>query len=151
MGERESARSHIHFLEYDQTYDWNIFTKHHYTNVLLIPSVWFLIVSAFPYTSFLQPFCRIARGDCTFKDIITLRIVFPMPVFDEPHQASAGTWQRSAEKNLLPFKSCIAAFCDRLDLEWAKPAPAGDCSRFGLSPELFLLWYVWLTCSMGDW
>lgn len=45
-----------------------------------------------------------------------------MPVFDEPHQASAGTWQRSAEKNLLPFKSCIAAFCDRLDLEWAKPS-----------------------------
>ena len=65
-----------------------------------------------------------------------------MPVFDEPHQASAGTWQRAAEKNLLPFKSCVAAFCDRLDLEWAKPAPAGDGSPFGLSPELFLLWYV---------
>ncbi|KAI3354052.1 hypothetical protein L3Q82_018609, partial [Scortum barcoo] len=26
-----------------------------------------------------------------------------------------------------------------MDLEWAKPAPAGDCSPFGLSPELFLL------------
>lgn len=149
---REGERQEPHpFLEYDQTYDWNIFTKRHHTNVLLIPSVWFLIVSGFLYTSFSLSFCQIARGGCTFKDIIKLWMVLPVPVFYETHQASAGTWQRSAEKNLLPFKSSIAAFCDRLDLEWAKPAPAGGCSPFGLSPELFLLWYVWLTCSMGDW
>lgn len=63
-------------------------------------------------------YCQITSGgDCTLKDIIKLGIVFPVPVSDEPHQASAGTWQQSAyKKNLLPFKSCIAAFCDRLDL-----------------------------------
>lgn len=44
MGEREPYP----FLEYDQTYDWNMFTKCHYANtILLIPSVRFLIVSGF--------------------------------------------------------------------------------------------------------
>ena len=37
---REGERQESHpFLEYDQTYDWTIFTKRHYTKVLLIPSV----------------------------------------------------------------------------------------------------------------
>lgn len=35
-GERQEPHP---FLEYDQTYGWNIFTKHHYTNVPLIPSL----------------------------------------------------------------------------------------------------------------
>lgn len=65
---REGERQEPHpFLEYDQTYDWNIFTKHHYSNVLLIPSVRFLIVSGFRYTSFLPPTCHTARGGCAFK------------------------------------------------------------------------------------
>lgn len=41
------------------------------------------------------------------KDIIKLLIVYPIPVFDEPHRASVGRWQsmgRSGEKNLLSFK-----------------------------------------------
>lgn len=37
---REGERQEPHpFLESDQTYAWNIFAKHHYTNVLLILSV----------------------------------------------------------------------------------------------------------------
>lgn len=40
---REGERQEPHpFLESDQTYAWNIFAKHHYTNVLLILSVWHL-------------------------------------------------------------------------------------------------------------
>lgn len=63
---RAGGRQEPHaFLEYDQTYDWNIFTKRHYTNVLLIPSVWRCIVSGFLYTC-------IFLSDCIFKDIKTL-------------------------------------------------------------------------------
>lgn len=35
-------------------------------------------------------------------------------------------------KNLLLFKWHISAFCVRLHLEWAQPAPAGGSSAFGL-------------------
>lgn len=87
----------------------------------------------------------------TFNDIIKPWIVFPMPVFDEPHQASAGTWQQSAEKKnpsfIYTLHCCILW---QIGLGVGKATPAGDCSTFGLSPELFLLWYVWLTCSKGD-
>ena len=120
-------------LENDQTYAWNIFIEHHHTNVLLIPSVLRLTVSI---RCIFTVFYHVARGDFTFKDIIKLRISHTVPMFDDPHWASVGTWQWSPEMNLLPFKSCIAAFCDRLDLELAKPAPAGKCSTFDLLPEL---------------
>ncbi|KAM7412709.1 hypothetical protein PAMA_020201 [Pampus argenteus] len=52
---REGERQEPHpFLEYDQTYDWNIFTKRHYTNVFLIPS---------HSVNFYSAFCEDAEGE----------------------------------------------------------------------------------------
>lgn len=140
---REGERQEPHpFLESDQTYAWNIFAKHHYTNVLLILSVWHLdsdLHSALLLFSTCQGWIYMYKN-CELSYLCQCLTNHTDLVK-----------KKKRERKMLPFKSCIAPFCDRLDLEWAKPAPAGGCSPFDLLPELFLLWYVWLTSSMGDW
>lgn len=77
----ENATSQSTFLEYDQTYAWNILTKHHPTNVLLIPSVQCLRHNTASFYCLLL-YCL---GYFTSNDIIRLWIVFTEPVLDEAH------------------------------------------------------------------